>query len=82
MNAVTWAALSAYAQTLEGQAVPGLGELLRAEAPRLARLRAAAQVTAQGCGVLDERGELTPQGLASARARVARLGLGRAGGEP
>lgn len=81
MNAVTWAALDVYAQTLEGQAVPGLRERLRAEAPRLARLRNAARSTAAALGVLDERGGLTAQGLTSARARVARLGLGTAGGE-
>lgn len=79
MNAVTWAALDVYARTLEGQALSGLGELLTREGPRLSRLRVSARVTAEGQGVLDSRGELTPQGLAAARQAAARH-LGTAGG--
>ena len=82
MNAVTWAALDVYAGTVEGQAVPGLGELLRDEAPRLNRLKNAARSTAEGLGVLTPDGQLTAQGLAAVRAHVERLGLdwGSAGG--
>lgn len=81
MNAVTWAALDVYAGTVEGQAVRGLGELLRAEAPRLSRMRGAARSTASALGVLTPAGELTAQGLTAVRAQVVRLGLGSAGGE-
>lgn len=79
MNAVTWAALDVYAGTVEGASVPGLPELLKDEAPRLNRLKAAARSTAQALGVLDQRGELTAQGLAAVRSQLDRLGLGTAG---
>lgn len=81
MNAVTWAALDVYAGTVEGAAVPGLGELLRAEAPRLSRLKNAARSTASALGVLTPDGHLTAQGLAAVRAHVERLGLGSAEGQ-
>ncbi|MDV6376094.1 hypothetical protein [Deinococcus arenicola] len=79
MNAVTWAVLDVYAQTVEGQAVAGLAPHLRRAAP-ISRLRTTARVTAEGLGALDTRGRLTPQGWTAARNAVARLDLGNAGG--
>lgn len=79
MNAVTWAVLDVYAQTVEGQAVGGLAQTLRRAAP-ITRLRNTARVTAEGLGALDGRGRLTPQGWTAARNAVARLDLGNAEG--
>lgn len=77
MNAVTWAALAVYAGTVEGQAVPGLGELLSREAPRLGRLKNAARSTAEGLGVLTPDGHLTAQVLAARVAVAERRGVER-----
>lgn len=79
MNGVTWAVLDAYALTLEGAGVEGLGELLGRHEPETRR-RHTARVTACSARLLDGRGHLTPLGLKAARGALPRLRLGLAGG--
>ena len=74
MNPATWATLSAYAQTLEGAALPQLAQRLKPHAP-MTRLQGPARVTAQALGTLTADGTLTPLGLEAARAAAHRHGL-------
>lgn len=79
VNPVTWAVLSVYAGTVEGQNIEHLGAFLNQHSPR-GRLKSTASITAEGLGALDARGQLTGAGLTAARNAVERLNLGRAGG--
>lgn len=79
VNPVTWAVLSVYAQTIEGQSAPKLAAFVKENAPR-GRLKSTALITAQGLGCLDAAGRLTPSGWAAASSALERLNLGSAGG--